>query len=165
MKVNECIANRRSIRKFKNAPVNKEQAETLVKAAMAAPSGRNTKLREYIVVQDRALLDKLAKEMPYSKMLYTASLAIIVCGAYPEPLSDSYFTQDCAAATENILLQAVELGLGTCWCGVYPRRERVEIIQRILNTDKMPLNLIAVGVPDENPAPRSVYDPAKVTWY
>jgi nitroreductase len=105
-------------------------------------------------------------------MLETASLAIVVV-ALPETQADindglavGFYPQDCGAATQNILLQAVELGLGTCWCGVYPKENRIAEIREIFEIadTKIPFCVIAVGVPDENPEPRGQYDEGKVSY-
>jgi nitroreductase len=98
-------------------------------------------------------------------MLKQASAAIVMCGN-PDPADymAAFFPQDCGAATQNILLRAVELGLGTCWCGVYPIEARMQEMRDILGITGIPFNIIAVGVPDENPAARGYYDKAKVTY-
>ena len=168
MTVAEAIRNRRSIRKFKaGAEVTDEQIKLLLEAAMLAPSACNSRPWEFIVVKDRTILDKIRAVHPYTGMLETASLAIIMCAlpeTQTEPIMTDYYPQDCGAATENILLQAVELGLGTCWCGVYPKDDRIAEIRNILGTDKLPFNIIAIGVPDENPDPRGAYDKAKISY-
>ena len=171
MKVIEAVRKRRSIRKFKpGAAVTDEQVKLLLEAAMLAPSACNTRPWEFIVVRDREKLEQIRKTHPYTGMLETASLAIIII-ALPEAqenirdgLSEGYYPQDCGAATENILLEAVELGLGACWCGVYPKEERIAEMRKLLKTTKLPFNVIAVGVPDEEPDPRGQYDENKVTY-
>ena len=137
---------------------------------MLAPSACNTRPWEFIVVKDREKLDRIRKAHPYTGMLETASLAIVIV-ALPESqesvrggLPVGYYPQDCGAATQNILLQAAAMGLGTCWCGVYPKEDRIAEIQKVLGTTKLPFNVIAVGVPDENPNPRGRYEESKVTW-
>lgn len=171
MTVTEAIRKRRSIRKYKlGAVVTDEQIKLLLEAAMLAPSACNTRPWEFIVVKEREVLDKIRKVHPYTGMLETAALAIIVCALpktqenYNNGLPHGYYPQDCGAATQNILLQAVELGLGTCWCGVYPKEDRIADLQRILSIDKLPFNIIAVGVPDEEPEQRGSYDENKVTY-
>jgi nitroreductase len=168
MTVIEAIRQRRSIRKFiPGAKVTDEQIKLLLEAAMLAPSACNSRPWEFIVVKDRDKLDRIRKAHPYTGMLETASFAIIICAlpeTQKEPIMTGYYPQDCGAATENILLAAVELGFGACWCGVYPKEDRIGEIQKILNTTKLPFNVIAVGVPDENPNPRGRYDEKKVTW-
>ena len=171
MTVNEAIRARRSIRKFKlGAAVTDEQVKLMLEAAMLAPSACNTRPWEFIVIKDRATLDKIRETHPYTKMLETASLAVVMV-ALPESqetvrdgLPKGFYPQDCGAATQNILLQAVELGLGTCWCGVYPKEQQIKEMQEILGISKLPFNIIAVGVPDENPDPRGAYEESKVTW-
>ena len=171
MTLMEAIRKRRSIRKFKpGAEVTDEQIKILLEAAMLAPSACNTRPWEFVVVKDRAKLDQIRKVHPYTGMLETASLAIVML-ALPEAqesvmngLPIGYYPQDCGAATQNILLAAVESELGTCWCGVYPKEERISEIQGILGTTKLPFNVIAVGVPAEEPNPRGNYDESKVTY-
>jgi len=167
----EAIKNRRSIRKFKaGAEVTDEQIKTMLEAAMLAPSACNSRPWEFIVVKDRGILDQIRKVHPNTSMLETASIAIIVV-ALPEiqetvrdGAPKGYYPQDCGAATQNILLAAVELGLGACWCGVYPKPNRIPEIQKVLNTTKLPFNVIAIGVPDESPAQRGQYEESRVTY-
>jgi nitroreductase len=171
MTVMEAIRNRRSIRKFKpGAEVTDEQIKLMLEAAMLAPSACNTRPWEFIVVKDREKLEQIRKKHPNTGMLETATLAIVIC-ALPEAqenvrngLPKGYYPQDCGAATQNILLAAVELGLGACWCGVYPKEDRIAAIREILGTEKLPFCVIAVGVPDEEPEARGQYEASKVTY-
>ena len=124
----ETIRSRRSIRKYKEgAEIPKEDLKQILEAAMMAPSACNTRPWEFVVLQDREKLNALMKVHPYVSMLKTASLAIIVCAKpeVQEGICPGYFPQDCGAATQNILLAAKELRYGTCWCGVYPKEERM----------------------------------------
>jgi len=116
----ELIENRRSIRKFRaDVPVSREQLDQMLEAAMLAPSACNTRPWEFIAVTKRETLDAIAGIHPYAKMCATATAAIIIV-AIPQtqPLPADFYPQDCGAATQNILLEAVSMGLGTCWCGV-----------------------------------------------
>ena len=167
MDCTQAIRARRSIRRFKpGASVPKEDVETMLEAAMMAPSARNTRPWEFFVVEDQGLKAKLRYAHPFASMLDTASLAIVVCGRpyHQTGVCEGYWPLDCGAAVENLLLQAAALGYGTCWCGCWPAMDRVEAIQAILNTQSVPAALIAVGVPDESPEARGGYDPGKVTW-
>lgn len=171
LNVIDAIRNRRSIRKFKlGAPVTEEQIRLLLEAAMMAPSACNTRPWEFVVVLRREKLDELAAVHPYAKMLETASLSIIVC-ARPDTQKDiasGYFPQDCAAATQNILIQATAMDLGSCWCGVYPKEQRIAEVRKVLDiVDKheiIPFNIIAVGVPDSFPEARGFYEASKVKY-
>ena len=99
---------------------------------------------------------------PYSSMLAGASAAISVCGNTDR--SESYWVQDCSAATQNLLLMAENLGLGAVWLGVYPRPERREKIGEILDLPPHiePLNVVAVGYPAEESKRVDRYDPDSV---
>ena len=72
---------------------------------------------------------------------------------------DSYWVQDCSSATENILLAATELGLGSLWCGIYPQNDAVKKVKEILDlSDKyIPLNIIYIGYSDEEKEARDQY--------
>ena len=168
MLMNESIKNRRSIRKFNpNKLVTKEQLKQLLEAAMLAPSARNSRPWEFIAITKREVLDKIPKIHPYAKMCETATAAIVVV-AIPQTdeVPAGYFPQDCAAATQNILLEAVSLGLGACWCGVYPREERMAAFRKLFNISKpkIPFNVIAIGTPSEAPERRGFFEEAKVMY-
>ena len=164
----ECIENRRSVRKYvSDKPVTREQLNRLLEAAMKAPSACNSRPWEFIAVTRRETLDEIVRVHPYAGMCATATAAIIVV-AIPQAddKPQGYFSQDCAAATENILLEAVSMGLGTCWCGVYPREERIASIRKLFNIcePKIPFNVIAIGTPAETPEQRGFFEESKVTY-
>ena len=158
----DIILSRRSIRKYTDEPVSGEDMKKLLEAGMAAPSSRNLKPWHFVTVASRETLDRLAEVHPHGKMLYTATAAIAVCGQID--LSPDYWVQDCSAATENILVAASALGLGTCWLGVHPREERIEAIASVLGIPAGTgiLSLIAVGHPDEEKDARTQYDGSRV---
>ncbi len=169
MNVTEAIRARRSIRKFTGAEIPQEHLDAILEAAMLGPSARNMRPYEFAVVKDRALLKELSEACPRWYMAEGAACVIIVFARpdLEEGLGHEFWQQDCSAATENILLQALELGYGTCWCGVYPIAERVVAIRRILGTgeNSVPVSLIPMGVPAEHPAPRGHYDKSRVKYY
>jgi len=169
MNVFEAIEKRRSIRKFKpDKPVTTEQLDRLLHAAMLAPSACNTRPWEFIAVTKREILDEIARIHPYAKMCKTATAAIIVVALPQEEpeLPKGFYPQDCGAATENILLEAVDMGLGTCWCGVYPKEDRIAEMTELfgIREPKIPFCIIAIGTPDENPKIRGSYEKSKVTY-
>ena len=167
MTVTEAIRSWRSIRKFKEGVIiPQEHIEQILTAGMMAPSACNTRPWSFVVVKDRDKLNDIINVHPHCSMLKTASLAIIVI-AHPElqkGICDDYYPEDCGAATQNILLQAWELGYGSCWCGVYPNKERIMAISQQLNIQGTPFNVIAIGVPDEAPAARGFFDIEKVKY-
>ena len=171
MTVTEAIQKRRSIRKFKaGAEVTDAQVKLLLEAAMLSPSACNSRPWRFVVITNRDLLDKLAECHRFAKMLNTASAAIVMVALadeqYENEVARGFYPQDCGAATQNILLQAVEMGLGTCWCGVYPKEHIVASVREILSLpdDEVPMCIIAVGQPDQSPDARGFYEEEKVRW-
>ena len=157
---------RRSIRRFTDQPVSEEQIETLLKAAMAAPSAGNRKPWHFVVVTDQATREALAAAHPHAAMLPGAPLCIVPCGEPGLSFADQpgYWIQDVAAATENMLLAAVGLGLGAVWCGVHPVDDRVKATRRILGIPEgvVPFAYVVIGNPAESKEPRTQYDAARV---
>lgn len=156
------IFARRSIRKFYSNPVGADQIDLILQAAMAAPSAKNDRPWHFIVVQDRAKLDRLADFHPFAKMCYEAPLVIVVCA--DPAISEPYWPQDCAAATQNILLAGTALGLGTVWIGVHPRSERKGPIRQLFHIpdDMEILSIVAIGYPAGQKSPRTQFDPDRV---
>lgn len=151
----QAMLARRSIRRYTPEPVSEADIRRLLEAAMAAPSASNRQPWHFIVVTERETLDALARAHPYGKMLSEATLCIAVCG---EP-ENAYWVQDCAAATENILVAAVEMGLGSVWLGVHPRSDREHAVRDVLGMPPhySPLCLISLGHPAEEKEPRTQY--------
>ena len=165
--MNDFIENRRSIRKYKtDIPVTKDQLDRLLGAAMLAPSACNSRPWEFIAVTKRETLDHIAEIHPYATMCKTASAAIIIVAVPQTGRPVGYFPQDCGAATQNILIEAVSMGLGTCWCGVYPRDERIISLREYFKIPepKIPFNVIAIGTPDEAPDRRGFFDAERVQY-
>ena len=158
----QTIFSRRSIRKYTQEPVSEKDLQTLLEAGMAAPSASNRKPWHFVAITERETLDALAEAHRYGKMLFQAPLCIAVCG--DEAVSERFWVQDCSAATENILLAAAALGLGAVWLGVHPSKERVKDVKEILGIPGAvtPLNLISIGHPAEEKAPRTQYDESRV---
>lgn len=163
----ECIYKRRSIRKYKDTEVDREKLETLIRAAMAAPSAANRQPWEFIVVTEGGRMKELKDVLFFGQ--YDAPAAIIICGnmklAFPNS-GREYWVQDCSAAAENLMLAAVELGLGTVWIGIYPEPQKMKPLCRVLNIPEnvLPLGVIYVGYPDEEKEPRTQYNEKRVYW-
>lgn len=160
MELKEVLQKRRSVRKYTQEPVSEEQIKQLMHAAMSGPSACNQTPWDFFVVTNTEVLEKLRKAAKYSGI--QAPLAIVVCGnlsrALPLGLA-AYWIQDCSAATENILLAATDMGLGTVWCGIHPQKKAEKRVAEILKlSDKqIPLNIIYVGHPDEELQLRDQY--------
>jgi nitroreductase len=152
---------RRSIRIYTDEPVSEADLKSLLEAGMAAPSGSNRKPWHFVAVTERETLRALAEAHPYGKMVAKAGAAIAVCG---EPNVSKWWVQDCSAATENILIAAVALGLGAVWVGCHGSPEREQAIRGVLGIpDSISvLSLLAVGHPAEEKEARTQYDPNRV---
>lgn len=167
MELSEVLLKRRSVRKFTDEPVSDEDISKLLNAAMSGPSACNRTPWEFFVVTNSEVLEKLSKAARYSRI--KSPLAIVVCGnlskALPLQLSP-FWIQDCSAATENILLEATELGLGAVWCGVHPMKSAEKNVSEALSLPEklIPLNIIRIGHPAENPEPRIQFNDKKVHY-
>ena len=164
------ILQRKSVRAYTDRAVSHKQLDTLIRAAMAAPTGRDMRPWHFIVLEGRHQLNPLAEQLPYAKMLAEAQAAVVVCGDMSvtdkEGNPSRNWTFDCSAATENLLLQAEAMGLGAVWTGVYPYDERIEAVKQALHLPDhlIPLNVIPIGYPKGDPQPKEKYDPAKVEY-
>jgi len=160
----DAILTRRSIRAYTNEPVGEKLVETLLRAAMAAPSAGNQQPWQFVVIDDRATLDAIPGFHPYSAMLKQAPLAVVVCGDARVAKMPQYCDQDCSAATQNLLLAAHALGLGAVWLGVHPEPDRVAATRKLLHLpdEVTPLCVVAIGRPAEQKEPADRYDPTRV---
>ena len=160
----EYIFRRRSIRKYTDEPVTDVQIKYILEAAMAAPSAHNYKPWYFIVIRERKTLDRIADLHPYAKMLFRAPLAIAVCG--DTAVSPKRWDQDCAAATENILMALPELRLGGVWIGYHPCAEDDDFLADVIPVpDNVRIfSLVAIGCPDEEKISRSQYEDVKIHY-
>ena len=163
----QLIMTRTSIRAFQDRPISDETVEVLLKAATAAPSAKNSQPWAFVVVRDRALLEKLGNSLPNAKMTATAPVAVVICGALDKALpgeAHDYWIQDTAAATENFLLAVHALGLGAVWTGVHPISERILILKDTLHLPDgvEPFCLIPFGWPAVPAAVKDKWDPSAV---
>ena len=156
MNVFEAIEGRRSIRKYKPKPVQRELTEKLLNAACWAPSGGNIQPWKFIVIEDRATLEMVRKISP--GCFGGTPLAILVCSDKTKAhrvggtLGRDYLSvADCAMATQNMLLAAHALGLGTCVVKSFSHAAMREILE--IPEGMEPELLVIVGYPDTFPSP------------
>lgn len=164
------IFSRKSVRSFTDRSVSRQQLDTLVRAAMAAPTGRDMRPWKFIVIDDKNVLLRLNEQLPYAKMLSEAPAAIAVCGDLSvtdqEGNPSTNWPFDCSAATENLLLAAEAMGLGAVWTGVHPYEDRLKTVSKVLKLPKhiVPLNLIPIGYPKGKPQPKDKYNSKNVHY-
>ncbi|HEY5560439.1 MAG TPA: nitroreductase family protein [Clostridiaceae bacterium] len=158
------IMNRRSTRSYTNKKVEDELIDILLRAAMAAPSAGNGQPWNFVVIKDKDILNEITSFQPYSKMLKEASLAIVVCADIKNKDYHGFWVQDCAAATENILLMAEEIGLGAVWLGAYPNEATIVPLSELLKLPKeiIPLSIVSIGYPKEKVKPEDRYDSSRI---
>lgn len=149
METVEALVTRRAVREFTPEPVGDDEVETLLRAAMHAPSACNQQPWHFIVVTGRERLDAIAGVHPYAQMVKQAPLAVIVCGDLTLETCPGNWAIDCSAAMENLLLAAHAIGLGGVWVGIHPVEQRVKDFRQLLSLPSyvMPLCLAAVGHP------------------
>jgi nitroreductase len=159
-----AIFSRRSVRIYTPKAVPREMVLDIVRAAMYAPSAGNERPWHFIVLTDRALLDEIPKFHPYATMLKHASTAVLVCGDVTLEKHEGYWVLDCAAATQTVLLAAHAKGLGCVWCGVYPTKDRVEGLRKLLKLPEhiVPFSLIPLGFPAEEKQPVDRFDASRI---
>ena len=136
----------------------------LLQAAMQAPSARNTQAWHFVIIDEQQRLIDIASFHPYADMLKRAPLAIAVCGDFQLEESVDYLALNCAAATENILLAAHFFGLGAVWLAIYPRKQRIKDLRKLLDLpdDIIPISLVAVGHPKEPKGLANRFNPEKI---
>jgi nitroreductase len=162
----ELLSARRSIRQYTGQEVSNEEITQVLKAAMAAPSAGNEQPWEFVVVRDRAKLDRIPTFHPHALMLKHAPVAILVCGDLNREVHKGYWVQDCSAATQNLLLAVQALGLGGVWVGVYPKEERVNGFRQLLGIPEhvVPFALIPIGHPAEQKPPADRFNESRVHY-
>ena len=162
MEFSEVLLKRRSIRKFvPGEKTRDDDLKLILTAAMCAPSACNTRPWEFYVIEDEKIKAGIAEIKPQVK---NASAVVVVCG-FPERqvgASEGFWQQDCGAAIENMLLKATDLGIGSCWCGIYPKEEKVKAVKQLLGSDSTPLAVVVFGKADEEPEQRGFYEKEKV---
>lgn len=155
----DTVFARRSIRRFKQIPVTKEQIQALLDAALVAPSARNGQLLRYCVVSSPEKLKEVFNNTAWAGYVHpkriplrdvsSPMLFIVVSAVKNEQDVSPHTWADAGAAIENMLLTAVELGLGGCWIGSFNR----EILEKTIAEpeNQRALYVVAFGVPDESP--------------
>ena len=173
----DVIFARKSVRSYTDQAVSDQQVETMLRAAMAAPTGMNVQPWRFVVVRDQAVKDVLAG--PRGGMIAQAPVVFVICGettlmrkpfgqpdAEPVEVANGNWTQDCSAATENLLLAAEALGLGAVWTAAYPYEDRMEPVCAALGlpANVTPLCVIPCGYPAGDDQPKDKWKPENIHY-
>lgn len=168
----ECIHTRTSVRSYSSKAIKPELIDTLLYAAMSAPSAVNKQPWRFVVIRDKNVLAEIGKKFDNMSMMKEAAAAILVCGdMYASLMGEGreMWAQDASAATENLLLAAHASGLGAVWCGIYPIQERVRAFTKIFRLPKgiVPFCCVALGYPAGQQTPKDKWKPSNIhqgTW-
>jgi nitroreductase len=167
-----AIFTRRSVRDFLPKAVESEKLDRILSAAFQAPSAHDRQPWAFLVITGQEDRDAIAAMSPYSKMCGKAAAVIACCadlekGEQEDP-EDSYWVQDLSAATENVLLQITEEGLGGVWLGWYPDKGRVSAFSARFKLPPtiVPVSLIALGYPakETHPHSKTRFDTSRVHY-
>ena len=152
MEFSEVLKKRRSTRKFTIEGVSREQIIKLLEAAIAAPNACNMQSWHFYVVTDLGMRNKLREECAVTDWATTAPVLFVVCAdsakiteRFGERADKVFVVQDTAAAIENLLLCAADMGLGGCFMGAF-NEDKIRTIVGVKNGHK-PLAVVPVGVP------------------
>ncbi len=142
------LLHRRSVGEFNDNEVKKDMLNVILLAAMHAPSYENRQPWHFIVITDELILNFL-RESLHENIKINSKAVIIVCADTKKDNQKGWWIQDCAAATQNILLAVHGLGLASTWYGLHPIKHLKELIKRNLNLPRhiQPFSLIAIGYP------------------
>lgn len=165
----DLLRKRRSIRKYAGKPVDKKSLGLLIEALLRAPSSRNNKPWEFIVVDDPELLSQLSESKEHgSQFLRGAALGIVVCA---DSRKSDVWIEDCSIASILVQMVAQSLGLGSCWIQIRNRKQNErktseQYVQKILGLPKhiKVESIMSIGHPGEKKKPiaKSALDYEKI---
>lgn len=162
MNTMEALQTRRTIRVYGPGRIAPDPVDRWLRAAMRAPSAADARPWQFVVIDDRATLERLEAAMPKCDMLKTAPMAILVVADPAREKIPGFLPQDCACVTEYLLLAVHDSGYGACWIGLHPVPDREHACREILGIPDslIPFALVTIGCPAETPPPDDRYDPS-----
>ncbi len=170
MDIFQVIENRRSIRKYKDTPVEREKIEAVLDAARLAPSWKNMQCWRFLVLKGQekreALLAAFPDDNPGKRAIAQAPVVIVVCADPAQSAVENgidYYVADTAIAFEHLCLAAHALGLGSCWMGLYDEaavRSALGIPDGVRVVGITPL-----GYPDQEPKARPRKELAEIAYF
>ena len=156
----EEIYQRRSIRKYTNKEIPVEILEKILKAGMNAPSAKNTKPYEFLVVKDKNNLQKLASVKPNAYMAKDSNVTIVMMSKEPT----EFWKLDLGATIQNMLLEASSYDIGSCWIGI--NKEQGDIIKQEFDIpeDLQVISMVSFGYKGEEKEKNDYYEPKKIHY-
>ena len=160
MTVEQAIKSRKSIRKYRDKPVESEKLNLVLEAARMAPSARNMQDWKFIAVTDKEKVRQMQDACMGQKQVGMAPVTLVVCANNDSamPCGQSKTSVDCSIAMSFMMLQATELGLGMCWLGAFDEKKVKEVLG--IPEDYIVVAVSPLGYADEEPAakPRKTFD-------
>ena len=171
------IMNRKSVRAFTDQPIPSEMMETMLKAAMAAPTGSNIQPWHFVVLTDKSQYEQVFENNFNMRIFRSAAAVVIFCAdttvtrpprdnpeGAPVTRPNGTWRDDLGACTENFLLAAESFGLGAVWTAAYPYSDRYASMKRELGIPDpiLPYCAVAVGWPATNDAPKDKWKPDRI---
>ncbi len=148
MNVSEAIAKRRSVRSYKDTPIESDKLDLILQAARLSPSARNQQIWKFIVIRNKDTREKLVHACDEQMNISEADTVVCCCALKSDmrlPNGETTHTMDLAVAASFMMLQATELGLGSCWVGNF-NEEKIRKLLRIPETVKV-VCLLTLGYP------------------
>jgi len=160
----DAVITRTNVRRYSDQALSQDNVRKLLHAAMAADSAGDERPWHFVVIEDQGTRERIPSIHPFAHIVLQAPLAILVCGDETLQKHTGFWVQDCAAAVENILIEAQAIGLGATWLRIYPIEGRVQNFRKLLDVPPhvIPFALTAVGYPAEQNSPNGRYDPLRV---
>lgn len=164
--LHQLLVERRSIRKYTDQPIDPETVKTILEAGLLSPTGKNARAWHFIAVENKDMLLRLS-ECKANGALPVGRSALTICVAVDVTASETWI-EDGSIAAAYMMLQARELGVGSCWIEVNGRlaadgTPAEDVVSELLGLPEhiQPLCLIALGIPDEERKPQNV---EKLLW-
>ena len=171
------ILSRKSVRSYTDQPLSDDQITTLLKAAMAAPTGSNIQPWHFVVLTDKSEYDTIFEGNFNMDRFKQSAAVIVMCadttvtrtprgGGAPVTVPNGTWRDDLGAATENLLLAAESMGLGAVWTAGYPYKDRYMPVKKALGlpAEVLPYCIVPVGYPAGDEQPKDKWKPERIHY-
>lgn len=173
------ILSRKSVRSYTADTIPAAVMENLLRAAMAAPSGRNIQPWSFVVLSDTSRYDEIFGDNHNMAMFKQSAAIVVMCAdttvvrpprdnpdapAVQQP--NGIWRDDMGAVTENLLLAAEAYDLGACWTACYPYVDRMAPVKQALGLPAtvVPYSVVPIGYPAGDEQPKDKWDPARIHY-
>ncbi len=165
MELSQAINIRRSVRKYKNQPVETEKIQEILETGRRAPSSRNSQNWYCIILRNPQLISRMSEAFAKQQWITQAPAILVVCGTNNRTMMCGQANNpiDCSIALTIMMLKATELGLGTCWLGMFDAGKIRELLD--IPAADMIVAVTPLGYADEEPQERPRKELAEFARY